>query len=116
MPRRWKPEDIQTMVRMRRYGRTFVEIGEYLGKKPNTVCDKYNRVMGLKKDYRRRPSPDPKPEKPRQLGVHLISYNRARRGFHVPREQERQYFELLREGVPIAEAARQLGLSPRSNP
>ncbi|CCF19102.1 protein of unknown function [Pseudorhizobium banfieldiae] len=45
------------------------------------------------------------------IGKHLPSYKAARRGFHVPAHLEPQYFELLKSGVPIAEACRRLGIN-----
>ena len=110
----WESEDIQTLMRLRREGRTFVEIGKALDKSANAVGSKYSRLTGSSHGYQRKPPPDPE-QPPRPLGVHLISYNLARRGFHVPEEQEGQYFDLLREGVPIAEAVRRLGLASHSN-
>ena len=43
-------------------------------------------------------------------GAHVRDYKRARRGFEVPESLEDRYFELLKAGVPIAEACRQLGI------
>lgn len=108
MPRRWKPEDIQTMVRMRRYGHTFVEIGEVLGKKPNTVSNKYHNLMNPGRKCTQKHCSDP-PKKPLAVGEHLIDYNRARRGFHVPKNKEVEYFDLLKVGVSRADAAYRLG-------
>lgn len=42
---------------------------------------------------------------------HIADYKRARRGFHVPAHLEAEYYELLKTGVPIAEACRRLGIA-----
>lgn len=42
---------------------------------------------------------------------HVRPYQRARRGFEVPQHLEGRYFDLLKSGVPIAEACRQLGIT-----
>lgn len=42
---------------------------------------------------------------------HVAQYKAARRGFVVPEELERDYYELLKTGVPIAEACRRLGIA-----
>lgn len=47
---------------------------------------------------------------------HIESYNRARRGFHVPHHLQSQYFDLLKAGVPIAEACRRLDIKVNQAP
>lgn len=42
---------------------------------------------------------------------HIADYKRARRGFDVPAHLENQYFELIKSGLPIAEACRRLGIN-----
>jgi hypothetical protein len=42
---------------------------------------------------------------------HLAAHMRAKRGFHVPAHLESKYFELIKSGVPIADACRRLNIS-----
>ncbi|MCO5730135.1 hypothetical protein NFC69_01060 [Rhizobium sp. SSA_523] len=48
---------------------------------------------------------------PAPIGSHVEGYKLARRGFYVPAHLESQYFELLKAGVPIAEACRRLKIT-----
>lgn len=93
---------------------SWLKIAECFGISVRAVQAQYNKLHGLHGDSK--PLPDQATAKPKVFGAHLQAYNRTRRGFDVPQRLEAQYFDLLRKGVPIAEAARQLGLSPRSNP
>jgi DNA-binding MarR family transcriptional regulator len=42
--------------------------------------------------------------------THIERCRDARRGFRVPPHLEAEYFELLKKGLPITEACRQLGI------
>lgn len=123
-PRRTRIDDNQ-LLKMRQDGMTHLEIAVAYGVSTNTVSAHLKRLgaAGLMIDGKPRtpiPAPSAAPEQPdeprREDGGnrrphHLENYHRARRGFHVPAHKQDRYFALLTAGVPIAEAARQLGLS-----
>lgn len=53
---------------------------------------------------------EPQVEETKTAAPHIERYRSARRGFHVPAHLEDSYYELLKTGVPIAEACRRLGI------
>lgn len=58
-----------------------------------------------------RMTPEPKPtERQSPSREAIVNAQRVRRGFDLPKEMEPEYLELLKSGVPIAEARRRLGL------
>lgn len=78
-------------------------MGRELGLAPNAIFLRIKR-LGLTRGEAREGGP--RPPSAEQTRAHRD----ARRGFAVPAEAEDRYVEILKQGVSIAEARRQLGI------
>lgn len=98
--------DVRTIRRLRAQGASTVDLGRRFNVHHNTISDVCLGITGgpLEQDETRENGCSRRP-------LHLESFYRARRGFHVPDHLNDEYFRLLKAGVPIAETARRLGLS-----
>ena len=77
-------------------------IGASLGITQSTVARRI-KFLGLREAVEKLPGERGKP-------AHIADYKKARRGFVVPEHLEREYFELLKTGMPIAAACERLGI------
>lgn len=117
----WNDERDAQLRELHAQGLTGRKIGERLGVSHVSVGNRI-RALGMElngtvpasikhgtrasaKEATQQPTPEFKG------GAHVGAYKRARRGFEVPKDLETRYFDLLKSGVPIAEACRRLGIT-----
>ncbi|THK33991.1 hypothetical protein EHS39_32970 [Ensifer sp. MPMI2T] len=119
----WNDERDRKLRELHAQGLTGRKIGDQLGVSNVSVARRI-KVLGLEPHIRLPPpvskvapvkgveDAEPREAAPAAMkgGAHVRPYKRARRGFEVPAHLEDRYFELLKGGVPIAEACRQLGI------
>jgi len=104
-PRRYSQAERAKINRLKDEGMEIKHLAEMYNTTPKLLRDNISRW----KRYEEKPKPDQKAVAS-ALGVHLVDYHRARRGFHVPAHLNDEYTDLLKTGVSIVEAGRQLGL------
>lgn len=123
----WTDEHIATLKRSLSKGMSTTQIAEVFGCSSTAVQNKM-KSMGLvsksKLGNRTKRLPydrlvekreeKPKPHSNRVINdpPHVQAYKAARRGVVIPPHLEAEYYELLKQGVPIAEAKARLGVTP----
>lgn len=119
----WNDDRDRELLRLHAEGLSCRKIGSHFGVSHVSVSIRM-KVLGIE-PHAGRPQPvnrgardrsaesleAPKASRAPSSDDHVRSYKRSRRGFEVPAHLEGRYFELLKSGLPIAEACRRLGIT-----
>lgn len=101
--------DIRTIRRLRKRGASTVDLGRRFNVHHNTISDVCLGITGgpLEDDETRVNGGNRRP-------LHLENHKRFHRGGrHVPAEREIEYVELLKTGMPVAQALERVSASGR---
>lgn len=124
----WTEDLLKVLRKSHKDGMSAREIAEVIGCSQTTVSSKM-RSLGLKAKPAGKPvrptrlpyerlvekrADKPAPQTPKTINdpPHVQAYKAARRGVVIPPHLEAEYYELLKQGVPIAEAKARLGVTP----
>lgn len=110
----WTTQLDQLLTSLRKNGMTTRDIAKRIGVSQGAVQGRFTALLGVKRRRKRADPSTPTEEQPsllEQQSRHLQNIRAKQRGFTIPAELERDYIDLLKQGLPIAEALKRLGVS-----